>query len=211
VLLLTSTSVLALALVLPPGQLPEDLRAVGVVFAPAPEKRAAVLVSAGRTRVVQPGDTAFGVRLMAVHADRVEVEAGGGAVFLPIAAGSVAATPEPVEAEGPGQDDAIALPRAEVERRIGLEATRIMTETTLTPVSDGDAVQGFALERIPEGTVLSEAGLKAGDVLQTVNDVPIDSFATLTRLWGQLQGASTIHAQVLRNGEPVSLTIRLTE
>jgi S1-C subfamily serine protease len=62
---------------------------------------------------------------------------------------------------------------------------------------------------MPSGTVLSDAGLRAGDVLTEVNGVPIDSLATLVGLWPRLQAESTLHAVVLRNGQPVTLSVAL--
>ena len=62
---------------------------------------------------------------------------------------------------------------------------------------------------VREGTVLTDVGLQAGDILTEVNGVPIDSMATLIALYGRLQGESVIHAQVLRNGQPVSLGVVL--
>ena len=96
-----------------------------------------------------------------------------------------------------------------MERRLGEEVPRILAETTLMPVTDAGRVAGFTLTRMPEGSLLTDAGLRAGDVLTHVNDVPIDSLATLIALWPRLQSESTLRAVVLRNGQPVSLTVTL--
>jgi len=101
------------------------------------------------------------------------------------------------------------MARDEVQRRLALETTRILSETTLVPVQDEDHVTGFALTRIPQGSLLSDAGLRPGDVLTSVNDVPIDSFATLVGLWPRLQNESQLRAVVLRDGRPVPLTLLL--
>jgi S1-C subfamily serine protease len=76
-------------------------------------------------------------------------------------------------------------------------------------VQTGGQVAGFTLSRIPEGTVLSDAGLRPGDVLTHVNDVPIDSLATLIGLWPRLQTESSVRAQVVRDGVPVTLSVDL--
>jgi serine protease Do len=70
-------------------------------------------------------------------------------------------------------------------------------------------VTGFALTRLPEGSLLSEAGLLPGDVLLEVNGTPIDSLATLAGLFTRLRGESEIQASILRGGSPVALTVRL--
>ena len=87
------------------------------------------------------------------------------------------------------------LTRRDVERRIGEEAPRILAETTLMPAVDAGRVAGFTLTRVPENSLLTEAGLRAGDVLTQINDIPIDSMATLIGLWPKLQGESTLTAR----------------
>ncbi|HEX9202550.1 MAG TPA: hypothetical protein VF964_01195, partial [Vicinamibacteria bacterium] len=102
-----------------------------------------------------------------------------------------------------------ALEKREVERRLGGEIPRILAETTVVPVMQDGQVTGLALTRIPEGTLLVEAGLRPGDVLTEVNDTRIDGMATLIGLWPRLQNASELRAVVLRNGQPVSLSLTL--
>ena len=96
-----------------------------------------------------------------------------------------------------------------MERRLGQEVPRILAETTLVPVTESGQMAGFTLTRLPEGTLLTDAGLRPGDVLTSINDIPIDSLATLVGLWPRLQTASDIRAMVLRNGQPVSLSVHL--
>ena len=90
-------------------------------------------------------------------------------------------------ASAPPADDSTmpvrAMERREVERRLGEESGRILAETTLVPAMDEGRVAGFTISRMPDSTVLSDAGLRAGDVLTEVNGVPIDSLATLIGLW----------------------------
>jgi type II secretory pathway component PulC len=101
------------------------------------------------------------------------------------------------------------MEKRDVEKRLGGEIPRILAETTVVPVMEDGHVAGLALTRIPDGTLLSEAGLRAGDVLTEVNDTRIDGMATLIGLWPRLQNASELRAVVLRNGQPVSLSLTL--
>jgi S1-C subfamily serine protease len=70
-------------------------------------------------------------------------------------------------------------------------------------------VAGLALTRIPDQSLLTDAGLQAGDVLTEVNGTAIDSLASLMALYPRLQGASEVSAVVLRNGQPVRITVTL--
>ena len=185
---------------------PADLSAVGIVASRDASRSVVLLRSGGRTRVVSVGENAFGGRVTAIRADAVAIEFEGRSVDLRLSGDSVrAAAPAPAA----GDPGAHVLTRRDVERRIGEEAPRILAETTLVPAVDAGRVAGFTLTRVPENSLLTEAGLRAGDVLTQVNDTPIDSMATLIGLWPKLQGESTLTAVVLRNGQPVSLTVSL--
>lgn len=193
------------------GTPPADLAAVGIVASRDPSHSVVVLRSGGRTRVVGVGETAFGGRVAAIAADAVTVEFEGRRIEVRLsggASGPVASdrASAPAPARDPG---ARVLERRDVQRRLGEEAPRILAETTLMPALDAGRVAGFTLTRVPEGSLLTEAGLRAGDVLTQINDTPIDSMATLIGLWPRLQNESTLRAIVLRNGQPVSLTVSL--
>jgi general secretion pathway protein C len=198
-------ALLAAALAAPPA----DLAAVGIVTSRDPAHSVVLLRSLGRTRVVGIGETAFGGRVAAIAADSVAIEFEGRRVDLRLSGETAPAAPAPAAASAPSDPGAHVLARRDVERRIGEEAPRILAETTLMPAVDAGRVAGFTLTRVPENSLLTEAGLRAGDVLTQVNDIPIDSMATLIGLWPKLQGESTLTAVVLRNGQPVSLTVSL--
>jgi len=193
---------------------PADLEAVGLIVSRRPEACVAILRSGGRERVAGVGETAFGGRVIAIVPGRVSLDFGGERVDVRLA--GVAAAPPPsapsAAASGPPEDPttpARSMDRREMERRLGQEVPRILAETTLVPVTDGGQVAGFTLTRLPEGTLLSDAGLRAGDVITSINGVPIDSLATLIGLWPRLQSESDLRAVVLRNGQPVALTVHL--
>jgi type II secretion system protein C len=193
---------------------PSDLTVVGVVTSPRPERSVAILRSGDRTRVAAVGETAFGGRLAQVTAVAVILEFEGRPVELRLPVGPAAPPAPPAVASRtePPEDPATparTLPRADVERRLGQETPRILAETTLVPVSEGGRIAGFALTRVPEGSLLTDAGLRAGDVLVSVNDVAIDSLPTLIGLWPRLQNERELRAVVLRNGQPISLAVTL--
>lgn len=195
-----------------------DLQLVGVVIARSPERSVAILRSAGRTRVAVVGDTAFGGRLLAVASNGATLDFGGETVRVKLVAPSapspLPAVPAALVRPGPGLPEdpatpARAMERREVERRLGSEIPRILAETAVVPVMEDGRVTGLALTRIPEGTLLTDAGLRPGDVLTEINDTRIDGMGTLIGLWPRLQNATELRAVVLRNGQPISLGVTL--
>jgi general secretion pathway protein C len=193
---------------------PPDLSAVGVIVSARPAAGVALLRSGGRTRAVAVGESAFGGRVVAVDTTKVVVEFGGVRVEVPLAGAAtirVAAAPQAPLA--PAADDAPppprAMPRVDVEKRLAAEMQRILAETAVAPVSEDGRVVGLRLIRLAQGTLLTDVGLRTGDVLTSINGLPTDSLPALMALWPQLQGASDLRASVLRDGRSVSLSLGL--
>jgi type II secretion system protein C len=202
------------------SSVPADVVALGIVLSRRPERSVAVLRAEGRTRIVGVGGTAFGGRVAEIGPRSVALEFGTRRVEVAlVGAGEpapprAAAAPEPdaLRPGDPPEDPATpvrAMERGEIERRLADEAPRILAETTLLPVTEGGNVVGFTLTRMPESSLLSDAGLRPGDILTRVNDVPLDSMATLIALWPRLQQERVLRAVVIRNGQPVSLGVVL--
>jgi type II secretory pathway component PulC len=198
---------------------PTDLVALGTVVSPRPERSVAILRSQGRTRIVGLGATAFGGRVAEIGAHGVALDFQGERVDVrlaldqPTPAGPPRpVAPEPASPAEPPEDPATPhrdMDRVVVQRRLAEELPRILAETTLVPVTDAGQVVGFALTRVPQTGLLTDAGLRPGDVLTHINEVPIDGMGTLMGLWPRLQGESEIRAVVLRAGRPVTLAVTL--
>lgn len=196
-----------------------EVTAVGVVTGPRPDAGIAILRAGGRTRVARVGEQVFGARLVLVGADSVTLEAEGRTIELrlpgaglppppaPAQPGALPTTPALVAA--PGQPVALdrTLSREDVERRLAAEIPRILGETALRPVSEDGRVTGLQLVRVAQGTLLTELGLRPGDVLKEINGTPTDSLPALMGLWSRLQGESALRATVLRDGRPVELSV----
>jgi type II secretion system protein C len=215
--MVAASLVLLVALADAPASAPKDLTVAGVVLATTPDRSSAILVSGGRTRVVAVGEAAFGGRLVAVGRDSATLEFGGERVQLRLPAAAPAPPPpapsRPALTPGAPPEDpqtpAREMSRLEVQRRLGEEIPRILAETALAPVMEEGRVVGLQITRMPEGTLLGDAGLRAGDVLTRINGTDVDGMATLIGLWPRLQSATELRATVLRNGQPFSLAVSL--
>jgi type II secretion system protein C len=203
---------------LAPAKMAPAVEAVGIVRSPVPGRSVAVLRCEGRTRVVAIGETAFGGRLAAIGANAVTLELDGRSVELrlaPAPASTPAPAPRaaaPTAARLPPEDPATPareMDRRQVQLRLGEEMTRILADTAATPVTEDGRVVGLQLTRVPEGSLLTDAGLRAGDVVTRINDTEIDGMGTLIGLWPRLQNATELRAVVLRAGQPVSLRVTL--
>jgi len=214
----------ALALAAAIETAPKDLSVSGVVLRKTPQRSTAILSSGGATRVVSVGDLAFGGRVVTVSPDGVTLNFGGERLVLrlPSALQAAALAPPPRHAAAaagpaapsgaPPEDPATparTMQRTDVQRRLGDEIPRILAETAITPVMEDGHVVGVQIARLPEGSLLTDAGLRTGDVITQINGTEIDGMATLIGLWPRLQTASELRAVVTRNGQPVSLVVSL--
>jgi type II secretion system protein C len=194
------------------------IEAVGVVRSPTPGRSVAILRSAGRTRVVAVGESAFGARLTAIGVETVTLERDGRPLELRLASLPSAPAPPPravaaAPAAGQPPEDPATPPREMdrrlVQARLGEEMSRILADTAIAPVMEEGRVVGVQLTRVPEGSLLTDAGLRQGDVLTRINDTQVDGMATLISLWPRLQNATELRAVVLRGGQPFSLRLTL--
>ena len=69
----------------------------------------------------------------------------------------------------------------------------------------GPAVVGT----VQPGSVAAAAGVKVGDVIQQFNGQPVATFRELTQRIGQLQAGDEVKLDVLRDGKPLSFSIKL--
>jgi general secretion pathway protein C len=195
---------------------PADLQLVGVVVPRGAGRSVAVLRSpGGRQRTVAVGESVFGGRVVSVAPNLAVLDFGGQRVELRLAS-RVAALPAPSSGPAPAppppsaeDGGTLTFERKEVQQRLGAEMQRILAETAVVPVLTDGRVTGMSISRMPQGSLLSDAGLQAGDVITQINDTPIDGMATLISLWPRLQNASDLQAMVLRNGSPVALRVKL--
>ena len=186
----------------------DNLEALGVVVSPDPARSTTILRLGEKSRVVGLGETVFGAKVTAIGTRSVTVEMDGHSSQIPVRGQPSAPPPpaaKPAETAAPG---ARSLARADVEKRLGEEMPKILGQTVATAINSG-GVRGVALSRIPEGTLLTAAGLEEGDILTEVDGVAIDSLATLMGLYPRLQTASDVQAVVLRKGQPVTLSLSL--
>lgn len=86
---------------------------------------------------------------------------------------------------------------------------RILSETAIRPFTEDGRVVGVRLTRVAQDSLLTEAGLRSGDVLTSINGTEIDGMATLIALWPRLQAASSLQASGLREGHPFSISLNL--
>jgi S1-C subfamily serine protease len=68
---------------------------------------------------------------------------------------------------------------------------------------------GVVVESVGDGTIFQRAGLRAGDVIATVDGVKLRSLDDAANLYARAATAKAITAQVVRSGKPVTLRVAI--
>jgi general secretion pathway protein C len=79
----------------------------------------------------------------------------------------------------------------------------------VVPVLDGGKLTGVRLSAGGDAALIAQIGLRAGDVITSVNGLPVDSFARGQEIMAGLASANSVRVTVLRNGKPTEVTVGL--
>lgn len=159
-------------------------------------------LSVGVGEEVQPG-----LVLRSVADDHVTVSRGGSVSRidfgeLPVGAASVPpppATPQIVAPPGP--------PASRPEAAV-VDPARLMAEAGLRPRMQGLSVNGFTVTARDQSADLAAAGLRAGDVILSVNGIALDGPSAINRLRTDLAEAPEAVIRFERDGAPQTTTVR---
>lgn len=79
-----------------------------------------------------------------------------------------------------------------------------MTDARLLPSQKDGRVEGFRASEVKPGGVFAMIGIKNGDVLQRLNDLPMDSPDKALQSFVALKGQNRLKLDVIRDGQPVT-------
>ena len=151
-----------------------------------------------------------GVRLDSVQRDRIVILRGGAreAVLMKDAEGAAgAAAVAPVQ---PGMaQSGMVQPGASADRRIvdrrqlqqQLGRPEFLGQAVIVPSPGG----GFLVREMQPGSFYEKLGLRAGDVIRTVNGQPVSSMDDVMRLYQQFGSAERVLLDVQRGGRNETL------
>ena len=92
---------------------------------------------------------------------------------------------------------------------LGIMGTELNSE--LAKAMKVDAQRGAFVSQVMPGSAAAKAGIKAGDVITTLNGKAISSFAALRAQVGTMPIGSKVELGLLRDGKPVTVTVELQQ
>ncbi|ANG91603.1 serine endoprotease DegP [Enterobacteriaceae bacterium 155047] len=92
---------------------------------------------------------------------------------------------------------------------LGIMGTELNSE--LAKAMKVDAQRGAFVSQVMPNSSAAKAGIKAGDVITTLNGKPISSFAALRAEVGSMPVGSKVSLGLLRDGKPVNVSLELQQ
>jgi len=92
---------------------------------------------------------------------------------------------------------------------LGVMGTELNSE--LAKAMKVDAQRGAFVSQVLPGSAAAKAGIKAGDVVVSMNGKPLNSFAALRAEVGSLPIGTTLKLGLLRDGKPLDVSVQLQQ
>lgn len=194
------------------------LRLVGLVTADTPDSGRAIIVeNSSPERLYAVGDTIGGgaARLHQIHVDRVILERDGGyeTLRLPRADGTTGGSVAAVDTvRAAARAPAPAMEEPHIQRSEWLsDPERLLQTIRARPVIRDGVLYGLEVRPTRNARQFQQAGLQPGDVLTSVNGIPLSSIQDTDELFRDLSGQSRVDVVVERDGQAVPLSVQLID
>lgn len=176
--------------------------------------------SSREERVFRLGDQVYSIGpLVAVKKESAEILSGTQRItLLTPTATAAAAAEKPAEqtAVPPGQPvpgtlatkvgaDSYVIDQRALNAALD-NIGKAMTDARLLPSMKDGKVEGFRASEVKPQGVFGMIGIKNGDVIQRINDFPIDSPEKAMQSFMSLRGQSRIKLDLIRDGQPITFT-----
>jgi len=159
------------------------------------------------------GDEIKGAILLAIYRNKVIVDVGGQEQMLVIedvetkakAPAAAAAPPRaarpPREIPEPAESSGLTNVMKNLDEYIG--------KARVVPYFKGGEPYGFRVSNLSSDAMIYELGVRSGDVIRSVNGIPIRTPEDAFKAYQQFQNESSVQVELERNGEPTTVTVPL--
>jgi len=90
-----------------------------------------------------------------------------------------------------------------------LRVKDIMKDLKVGPYSEGGEGSGMAVARLNEKGILQEIGIKQGDIIKSVNGLPLNSPYQVINAYRRLKDKNELEVKIIRNASPMVLNYKI--
>ena len=186
----------------------EGLELLGTVVGNGVPPMAVIKPATRGQRLYVTGDTVNGVRILEIKRRQVLLEKNGKTALLTISDKHQDADQRHLAQKPRRFTRKLVVPRKQLAAMEG-NFENLSKQIRFTPLSEGDQITGIKVDKVDKKSMLYKTlGLRAGDCITGVNDLPLDSVDAMTQLYNKI--TQTNDRQILdihleRQGRPGTL------
>ncbi|SNR80578.1 PDZ domain-containing protein [Desulfurobacterium atlanticum] len=158
-------------------------------------------------RILREGEQLDGFKLVKVEKFFVEVEKGGRRFKIRVFGKDFKGVERKIEKSTRPSSatvhstapKVIKLARAMVEKETA-DIGKLLKDVAIMPVLRGGKTIGYKFARIKRGSILRKIGLKPGDIILSVNDVPVTTVDDTFKIYNILRNEDTVKVELERRG-----------
>jgi type II secretion system protein C len=87
------------------------------------------------------------------------------------------------------------------------EMAKILMQATAQPVTGREGLAGWRLSQIDKGSIFDKAGVRNGDIIQSINGKKLKHAGQAVRLLQSMRSQKDFEISVVRGGKPTSLKL----
>ena len=108
----------------------------------------------------------------------------------------------------PRRGTSITVKRSDIEKSLE-DINKLLSQARIRPHFTDGSADGLAFSNIKAGSIFKKMGLRNGDIVQGVDDRPIESPDDVLSLYEKLESESSISLQINRKGRQETINYRL--
>jgi len=164
------------------------------------------------------GDTLRGGRIVEIRRGAIVLDMNGSQYLFGLPEGEIGDTipaysEEGVEAVALGEKIGENVWKVNLDAAIDIltRTSKIMKEARIRPYFAIGKAAGIRVDRIKEGSVINQMGLKDGDVIKGVNGFGLMSPTKVFEAYRKYKNNQLIQVQLIRDEEPATLTYNIVK
>ena len=86
---------------------------------------------------------------------------------------------------------------------------KVWNNIAISEIKNGEQIDGFKINKINKNSVFEKIGLKEGDVIKSVNNNVLSSYAEAFKVYNNMENTNYLNIEILRNNELMELNYEI--
>jgi len=179
----------------------------GTIVGPKEIARA-IIEEKGKQELYRQDDEIKGARILAIYRNKVIMNVDGQEQMLLVEESKGRTSPSARSAtRSPSRTTRPSIPSGMSDIMSNLD--EYIGKARVIPYFKGGEPYGFRVSNVDKESIIYELGVRSGDILRSVNNIPIRTPEDAFKAYQDLQNDPSVEVEIERGGQPTTLTVPL--